>query len=311
MGKLFKLKRWLTLPEAARYLSVVASEEVSETDVLRLALDGELTLSTHFVNNAVGQRGSIVPLSEAKVIELPRLDGSGSFRTVKGIWVSEDQIIELEDEVIPLSGVWDLPMLGAEELDVEHLYQTMTGGPAVELTSLDGAFVTDGQGVYCRLLERFERANAAAESEDSADDPSEAADSDTVEPADDPSRPAAKEPFRPFYDPRNFYPAGTLPLGSVFVVRTSALRELESRIAVIDKPAETSSERPLARRERTTLLVIIGALAKLAGFDESKPSSAATAIESQTALMGARVATRTILNHLKLVSAALEDRGDG
>jgi predicted DNA-binding transcriptional regulator AlpA len=50
---------------------------------------------------------------------------------------------------------------------------------------------------------------------------------------------------------------------------------------------------------------MIAALAKLAKINVAKPSSAAAAIESQTALMGARIAARTIENHLGRIYVAL------
>jgi hypothetical protein len=53
-------------------------------------------------------------------------------------------------------------------------------------------------------------------------------------------------------------------------------------------------------------LAIIAALAQLAKIDLTKPSSAAGKIEDQTALMGARVARRTIENHLNLIPEVLE-----
>ena len=40
-----KLREWLTLEEAASELSTVLSEDVDASDVLRLALDGQLKLS--------------------------------------------------------------------------------------------------------------------------------------------------------------------------------------------------------------------------------------------------------------------------
>ncbi len=52
MSKLFKLKEWLTLPDAAKHLAIAFGEEVGEADVLRLALDGHLKLSVNFVNKA-------------------------------------------------------------------------------------------------------------------------------------------------------------------------------------------------------------------------------------------------------------------
>ena len=49
LKKLFNLKPWLTLPDAARHLSISFGEDVSEADVLRLGLDRHLTFSVNFV----------------------------------------------------------------------------------------------------------------------------------------------------------------------------------------------------------------------------------------------------------------------
>jgi hypothetical protein len=154
----------------------------------------------------------------------------------------------------------------------------LTNGPAVDLVFLDGPIVSREDGTMCQLQDHF----ANIEFFD---------------------KKKLKEPWN---NPENYHPAGTLPSDSVFVVRTSALRKLEARISELDK----APEKPIERRERTTLLVIIAALAKLAKIDVAKPSSAAAAIESQTTLMGARVAARTIENHLRRISEALESRGE-
>ena len=45
MSRLFRLKEWLTLDEAADYISTAIGENVQERDVLRLALDELLILS--------------------------------------------------------------------------------------------------------------------------------------------------------------------------------------------------------------------------------------------------------------------------
>jgi hypothetical protein len=58
MSKLFKLKNWLTIEEAAKYLSNAFTELVTESDVLRLALDGRLKLSVNFVNPVVVKLGT-------------------------------------------------------------------------------------------------------------------------------------------------------------------------------------------------------------------------------------------------------------
>src|SRR3954466_7877530 len=51
-GKLFHLREWVELKDAARYLTIMVGEETGPDDVLRLGLDGHLTLSVRFVTAA-------------------------------------------------------------------------------------------------------------------------------------------------------------------------------------------------------------------------------------------------------------------
>jgi hypothetical protein len=272
LRKLLKLKEWLTVPDAARHLSILFGEEVSEADVLRLALDGHLTLSVFFVNHAKARCGRTVRLKDAKVCKLIMPDTKEEVLYIPGPRISEEEVLELGGSVESIRGVWDLTMLGAERLDVEHEYQMLTSGPAVDLVFLDGPIVSREDGSMCQLQDRFENSDK-----------------------------------KQVNNPDNYHPAGTLPLDSVLVIRTLALRKLEARISDLDK----APEKPIERRERMTLLVMIAALAKLAKINVAKPSSAAAAIESQTALMGARIAARTIENHLGRISEAFDNRGEG
>ena len=66
--------------------------------------------------------------------------------------------------------------------------------------------------------------------------------------------------------------------------------------------------RPLDDRERTTLLVIIAALAKEARVPISQPSKAADLIAKITQEMGASVSKRAIEEKLKLIDGALQSR---
>ena len=282
VGKLFKLREWLTLADAAQHLSIMFGEDVREADVLRLALDGHLKLSVRFVNTASARRGTFVSLEEKiasfegiKFEMLPNSSKDAAIKMISELY-PEGGILEIGKEIVTLDGVWDLPMIGSEELDVEHEYQILTDGPAVTLQNLEGVFVAGSDGTLYQLQEHF-------------------SDNEYFK----------KENLKtPWGHLANYYPAGGLPSDSVFVVRTSAIQDLEARIS---KP-DTYVEKPIELRERTTLLMIIAALAQLAKIDISKPSSAATSIENQTALMGARVAARTIENHLKRIPEAKESR---
>lgn len=278
MQKLLNLKEWLTVPDAARHLAILFGEDVSEPDVLRLALDGHLTLSVYFVNHTSGRCGSAVPIQEAAQRVVPTLDGKDILRLFAGLAIDGERVIEWKPGIVTIEGVWDLTMLGPERLDVEHRYQLLTGGPIVSLQSLEAPLVRRDDGTYCQLQAHF-------------------SDNEFFD---------SKSLKKPYSDPANYYPAGGLPEDSVLVVRTSALRDLVSRVS---KPAERT-ERPVERRERNTLLVILAALADMARIDVSKPSAAGATIESKTAQMGVRVAARTIENHLKRIPEALESRSE-
>ena len=292
LKKLLNLKPWLTLPDAARHLSILFGEDVSEADVLRFGLDRHLTLSVDFVNHAYGRPGRLMPLSEAKRSTIPSSEGNESITFLDGCLLGDNSVIEWEDKIISIAGVWNLAMVSAEAIHVEHRYQQLTGDPSVDLCCLDGPIVFCGDGLYCEVRLRFSDEEISRFSSKGDKSSTSSRESNY------------KRHARERADPLNYYPASALPADSVFVVRTSALQELEAVVSQREQPPE----KPIERRERTSLLVIIAALAKMAKIDVTKPSAAAIAIETQTELMGARVASRTIENHLNRIPEALESR---
>ena len=220
MSTLLRFKEWLSLEEATRHLSSLCEEQVTQADILRIALDGHLQLSVHFVNHARGRPGMIVPLENAKKHSIPisaiqavpelknhpeLLEGIVSVETsvFDGIYLGEEGVLELEQKIISLQGVWDLAMIGAERLDVEHRYQSLTNGPPVELTFIDGAIVSNGEE-FAQIQEHY-------------------GDNEYLR---DKSRLSADP-----YDPSNYYPAGRLPDDAVFVVRTKVLEAFRLKLS--------------------------------------------------------------------------------
>ena len=277
MKKLLNLKQWLTLAETARHLSGLTGEDVTEADVLRLALDGHLALSIYFANPASGKTGKFVSFEHLQKREV-RSNSGEPISYYYGVRLEGGRFFAYQNPVIPLEGVWDLPLNAADRIWAEQKYQSLTGGPTVKLVEGDGAFVIHPDGTSAHIIERTVHAPPQNEGELGTW----------------------------LYRGGGFFPAQALPDDAVFVVRTAALKRLEATLAESD----AAMDRPIGQRERTTLLVIIAALAKLARIDVSKPSSAASAIESQTAEMGVRIAARTIENHLNRIAEALDSRTD-
>ena len=285
MQKLLKLKDWVTVPEAARYLSILFSEDVTEADVLRLALDEHLALSVNFVNGASVQCSEIaddgpvatvsVQMSEdeaASWFEELRIASLGALEEFgNGLEFSSNVTVKY------ITGIWDVLMGGCTRAIVENKYQSLSGGPAVDPYFLKSGFlVTHPNGTRAIILERF------------SDDEIEDNNLGTL-PDNHPSR----------------YQPGQIPSDAVLVIRTSALQDLE---AMLSEP-EPATERPLKRRERDSLLVIIAALAELNGIDVKRPSKAAVEIESATIQKGARISARAIEDHLRRIPDALERKG--
>lgn len=200
MKKLIALREWLSVAEAGSYLSTALEDEITEAAVLRLALDGSLKLSVYFVNHAEARRGCVVGYDDVQWYELnaPTLlcredvkDGHANMRSMD---LGGGKYLNLDDDIITVSGVWDLPMLGAERLDVEHAYQNLTDGPPVSLICLDGAFVESHDGrIICQIQERL---------------------------------------YKESFERTNYYPAGKLPDDGILVVRTASLQEFERTAAI-------------------------------------------------------------------------------
>jgi hypothetical protein len=160
--------------------------------------------------------------------------------------IDGERFLTLSEEVTTLRGVWDLPMIGNEQLDIEHQYQGMTGGSGVTLQGLGGAFVEGRDGQICQLQEDYDGNEYQAGSSAALEKLKQhIAEHDIVGAEADALLNQHKEQRKEFLGKRrakpakeNYYPAGGLPEDAVIVVRTEALREFERHSN--DAPLPTS-----------------------------------------------------------------------
>lgn len=271
MSKLFKLKEWLTLREAAKHLSTILREEVSEADILRLCLDHRMTLSVVFVDPVVasicepsGRNVSdFVEFVASKAPQRSRLSLCGEF-----VCWGSDCVLQVQSEVQELEdGCYDLAMMGGERISVDRLYWQLVDGAAPEqYISTDGAFVTRGGRAS---VKRYLLMSSASPKRDNG--------------------PA-------------YYPSGWLPESAMFVVRTGALIDLERSI----DSAVTSDERPLATTERNTLLkLVIGMAVAGYGYDaKANKSPIPKQIADDLSERGLNVSDDTVRKYLKEAASA-------
>lgn len=279
-SKLFKLKEWLTLPDAAKHLSGVCGEEVTEADLLRFALDGHLKISVYFVNGTHATPGYRLHIAEDgsrfvydadenrnKAVELLSAALSRGTTDLPNVNLTNEQIQSLGKKVVhEIRGVWDLAMVESEILDLEHRWQMQTGGPAVTLPNIEGTFVLNDKGDAYQLQESYDfnkyQIGSLAELEAIREYISEhqlsneKAQEFLAQHKEDRKKYLEKRASSPYEN--DFHPAGGLPSDSVLVVRTQALREFEQFLSEYDVEKDlTACKSALTETERNTMLKLI------------------------------------------------------
>lgn len=243
-SKLLKLKKWLTIPEAARHLSSLFEEAVSEADVLRLSLDGHLKLSVNFVNQVYGKRGKLIAYEDeenlpdeirsvfAAYSTFPEKEKDRLTSWLKGFGVFDQYHLCLDKKISAIDGVWDIPMVSGQQYVIENEYQKLFGGPRVMPPIMGASYFVREGGCVFQLYEEFDESLVVETKE-------------------------GKKIIDFKNDPDRYYPAVVcLPDDSVLVVRTSSLREFEDHFFA----DQESAERPASKRQQSSDLHIIGAL---------------------------------------------------
>ena len=282
MNKLLNLKDWFTVTDAARHLSSLLEEDVREADVLRFALDARLKLSVFFPKPTPAFFGTFITVDDVS----DHLPGDR-------IWCCQEG--EEQDAAATAHETYMNEYYGWSSNEDTILIdkkdkQVLQVQSHCEIAGIFDLTIRGGERDY--LENQYQRLIKSVTGQ-----PEQGLQAESIPVLSEVNQQGSAA-YGLLPTPDDFFPKGSL-----LVVRTTALQELET-------VNSTQPARPLAKRERDTLLVIIAALAKLAKIDLTKPSSAAASIERQSELMGTRVAARTIENHLNRISDALEDRGN-
>lgn len=274
MSKLFKLKEWLSVEETARHLSIVFGENVSEADVLRLALDGHMKLSVRFVNLQPAQLTIITPTSLSC---FPGFETENIMFDNQGI----ESFLPAHNEIVFLEGVFNVPMIFGSRLDIERKCRTIAQGEILEASYNDGVIV-ERDGRFFELQSKCT--------------------GDRLIPSGTPGHLVILHMERESAI-EGYYASFVFPVGSALVVRTDALREFEQSI----NGEMASVDKPLSTTERNTLLTIIAALCDRSGIKHQERGTAQRIME-MTDEIGAHVDDGTIRTALAKIPDALETR---
>lgn len=298
MGKILEYRETLSLEEAAKYLGRFFDEPLSKADVLRLSLDGHLTVTADLFNRAPGHWGRVVSEKHARMWISPAPDVDPSEITLPQeplVRISQldpelrklidngKAILSLADEVIPgagivqfsdkvsmLGGLWDLPMLGAERFDIENRFRCHIGGPEIDIEIFESYYLRKDLKTFARLMETTDGGKI--------EDPA----------------------FSPL---TRFQAACSLPRDAQLVVRCSEIK----RFAESVKAGHKAQEKVLSTSERNSLLCIIATLSKRAGIDPNAHGSA-TRIAQFAQRDGIQISDETVRKFLRRIPDAVEAR---
>jgi hypothetical protein len=139
MSKLLNGKKWLTVSDAATYMSSAIGEAVCDADILQFAIDDSLTLSVHILDREHAHVGQIVDELSEKV----DLDQFPVFLD-DGFWIKK------RDGYV--SGILDIVNCrGCQQL-LEKRYYSLKGGYDKAQTSDNGIYLKNSTGSVCKLL---------------------------------------------------------------------------------------------------------------------------------------------------------------
>ncbi len=147
-SKIYKLKKWLSLEDTAKRLSIEFGEEISIGDVLQLAIDQHLKISVDFPHD---WHGKICDITEDE-------EKASTFEEVTGIEnelvriyeyekCSETEYIKVLPEVYDFkAGIYEVKMIGNSKLDVEFLLKKELYSTATDVICLSGFYVVTKEG---------------------------------------------------------------------------------------------------------------------------------------------------------------------
>ncbi|MDO9271366.1 MAG: hypothetical protein Q7T96_19865 [Methylobacter sp.] len=127
-SKLNNFKTWRTLPDAAKWLTNECGKDVTEAEILRRALGGEIKLSFFLIN---------------------------------GTWaapcnIDEEGILSMQDkEWLSISGLLDVPMLQGNYFEVKQMFWSLKGNSLAKRPGCYKAFLEGDDGTIYRLKDSF------------------------------------------------------------------------------------------------------------------------------------------------------------
>ena len=285
-----QLKKWLTIDDAANYLSALFSEPVDTKDILQLALEEHLKLSINFTKVIDVMEVSISPFSETT--STPSPDGFGQVNF-------EDKAyhVSTSPQLIKVDGLWDLKLVGGGEDYIKASLLNFLELNSQVQNSVSGIYIERDNKTYC-LYEKHK---------DYDEDNSLFLLDSFLE--------NIIKIENTGLDDGYYKPMPTIPSHAFLVVSRSSLNEFEQKIQSVNTPPvaleSNTNNKPLDARVHTTLLIIVAALANKIGIDIDSDIDNALTVQKINGLIadiGFSFKDETIKSRLAEIPEAMRKR---
>ena len=252
MRKLYKLKEWYSLEDAAHRLTLTLGEPVDEKDILQLCVEGHLPLSWYMRHVPAQEVAPVTHILNFDETFRKMAEKAGRPFTPRGTLYSEGYKTQ-SDLITYLDGVHklELNLCGAMKDWILSLV-TNTGG---ELISLEGYFASDSYGRLWRIMEHWDSVYLAKMRESMSPEKKE------------------RDARRPINHEDYYYPSGGSPDVEDLGITKTDLESFEAKLVEMPKQVV---QQPLRSKERDSLLkLVIGMAVDAYGYDPKASRSPA------------------------------------
>ena len=241
-----QLKKWLTIDDAAKYLSAQFSEPVEPKDILQLALENNLKLSINFTKIINVMEVSISPFSE--ITTEHSLDKFGHVN-----FEDKSYHVSTSPQLIKIDGMWDLKLFGGGEEYIKARLLNFLEDSSQLQPNISDIYIERDNKTYC-LYEKhrdYDENNSLLILDVFLENIIKI---DNIG-----------------LDDGYYKPMPTIPNHAFLVVSLNSLKDFEHQVALDDmhvsKNKKSIDSESIHPKERRTFLIMIAALAKKAGID--------------------------------------------
>lgn len=241
-----QLKKWLTIDDAANYLSALFAEPVEPKDILQLALEKHLKLSLNFTKIV-----DVMEVVISQFSETPSESSTDNFGQVN--FEDKSYHVSTSPQLIKIDGLWDLKLFGSGEDYIKaRLLNFLEVNSQVQNTD-SGIYIERDNKTYC-LYEKhkdYDEKNSLFLLDSFFENVIKLENTGL--------------------DDGYYKPMPIIPSHAFLAVSLKSLKDFEHQVEIEDSQVSKNKKitdiESIHPKERTTFLIIIAALAKKAGID--------------------------------------------